>query len=148
MFDESELCTDPNLTAFENEQDNKRGQGDNDTKPRGREPLPKGLPREQTFLYLTDEDKTGAKSTFFAKVKEELDIVPAKIRVLEYMQEKAVFDDKDETQYVITNSLPKHPLPSSLRSISGSLVANVITSKYVDGLPALNFNKGLYTRDH
>lgn len=48
----------------------------------------KDLPREQTFLYLTDEEKTCAKSTFFAKVKEDLDIVPAKIRVLEYMQRK------------------------------------------------------------
>ena len=69
LFDESELCTDPDLTAFENEQANKSTQGDNDTQPRGRKPLSKDLPREQIFLYLTDEEKTGAKSTFFAKVK-------------------------------------------------------------------------------
>jgi hypothetical protein len=36
LFDESELCTDPDLTAFENEQANKSTQGDNDTQPRGR----------------------------------------------------------------------------------------------------------------
>ena len=66
-------------------------------------------------------------------MKEELDIVPAKIRVLEYMQEKAVFDHKEDTQYIITAPLPKHPLPGSIGSIS--LIAHVITSKYVDGLP-------------
>ena len=141
LFDESELCTDPDLTAFENNQDNKSGQDDNDTKPRGRKPLSKDLPREQIFLYLTDEEKTGAKSTFFAKVKEELDIVPAKIRVLEYMQEKAVFDDKEDTQYIITAPLPKHPLPGSIGSIS--LIAHVITSKYVDGLPLYRIEKML-----
>ena len=43
LFDESELCTDPDLTAFENNQDNKSGQDDNDTKPRGRKPLSKKL---------------------------------------------------------------------------------------------------------
>nr|WP_263641634.1 IS66 family transposase [Vibrio fortis] len=141
LFDESELCTDPDLTAFENEQANKSTQGDNDTQPRGRKPLSKDLPREQIFLYLTDEEKTGAKSTFFAKVKEELDIVPAKIRVLEYMQEKAVFDDKDETQYVITAPMPKHPLPGSIGSVS--LIAHVITSKYADGLPLYRIEKML-----
>ncbi|MEZ8724641.1 hypothetical protein AB6D66_26715 [Vibrio pomeroyi] len=35
------------------------------------------------------------------------------------MQEKAVFDDKDETQYVITDPLPKHPLVAlSLTSLT------------------------------
>tara|TARA_R110000764_G_scaffold54744_1_gene119358 strand:- start:1997 stop:2161 length:165 start_codon:yes stop_codon:yes gene_type:complete len=39
-------------------------------------------------LRLTEAEKIGATSTFFSKVKEELDIVPAKVRVLEYWQEK------------------------------------------------------------
>lgn len=108
LFDEAELCTDPKLEQHEKDQDKKNGK-DNDTKPRGRKPLSSDLPREQIFLYLTDEEKTGAKSTFFAKVKEELDIVPAKVRVLEYMQEKAVFEDKDG-QKVVTAEQPKHPL--------------------------------------
>ena len=141
LFDESELCTDPDLIAFENEQDNKSGQGENDTKPRGRKPLSKDLPREQIFLYLTDEETTGAKNTFFAKVKEERDIVPAKIRVLEYMQEKAVFDDKEDTQYVIMAPMSKHPLPGSVGSVS--LIAHVITAKYADGLPLYRMEKVL-----
>ncbi|MGR5162407.1 hypothetical protein ACPV4X_11015 [Vibrio owensii] len=80
LFDEAELCTDPKVE--QHEKDNQDQNKHNTSKPRGRKPLSSDLPREQIFLYLTDEQKTGAKSTFFAKVKEELDIVPAKIRVL------------------------------------------------------------------
>jgi transposase len=139
LFDEAELCTDPELE--EHEKKNEEQSKSNTSKPRGRKPLSSDLPREQIFLYLTDEEKTGAKSTFFAKVKEELDIVPAKIRVLEYMQEKAVFD-RDDGQTVVTAELPKHPLPGSLGSTG--LIADVITSKYVDGLPLYRIEKRLH----
>ena len=138
LFDEAELCTDPELETHE-KQDEDQSKKDT-SKPRGRKPLSSDLPREQIFLYLTDEEKTGAKSTFFAKVKEELDIVPAKIRVLEYMQEKAVFNTEDG-QKMVTAPLPKHPLPGSLGSVS--LIAHVITSKYVDGLPLYRIEKML-----
>ena len=138
LFDEAELCTDPELESHE-KQDEDQNKKDT-SKPRGRKPLSDDLPREQVFLYLTDEEKTGAKSTFFAKVKVELDIVPAKIRVLEYMQEKAVFDTQDG-QKVVTAQMPKHPLPGSLGSVS--LIAHAITSKYVDGLPLYRIEKML-----
>lgn len=138
LFDEAELCTDPEVEAHEKQDEEKNK--NNTSKPRGRKPLSPDLPREQIFLYLTDEEKTGAKSTFFAKVKEELDIVPAKIRVLEYMQEKAVFDTQDG-QAMVTAQMPKHPLPGSLGSIS--LIAHAITSKYVDGLPLYRIEKML-----
>ena len=138
LFDEAELCTDPELEAHEKQDEDQNK--NNTSKPRGRKPLSSDLPREQIFLYLTDEEKTGAKSTFFAKVKEELDIVPAKVRVLEYMQEKAVFDTEDG-QAVVTADMPKHPLPGSLGSVS--LIAHAITSKYVDGLPLYRIEKML-----
>ena len=136
LFDEAELVTDPTLEELE-KQDEVSGNTKSE-KPRGRKPFASDLPREQIFLYLTDEEKTGAKSTFFAKVKEELDIVPAKVRVLEYMQEKAVFDN-EEGQTVITAEMPKHPLPGAMGSIS--LIAQAITSKYVDGLPLYRIEK-------
>ncbi|MDG3086455.1 IS66 family transposase [Vibrio hannami] len=138
LFDEAELCTDPELEKHEKQDEEKNKS--NTSKPRGRKPLSSDLPREQIFLYLTDEEKTGAKSTFFAKVKEELDIVPAKVRVLEYMQEKAVFDTQDG-QKMVTAQMPKHPLPGSLGSVS--LIAHAITSKYVDGLPLYRIEKML-----
>ncbi|UJF20289.1 IS66 family transposase (plasmid) [Vibrio sp. SS-MA-C1-2] len=140
LFDESELCTDPDLEAHEKRNEDKN-KDISSNKPRGRKPISKDLPREKIFLYLTDEEKHGAKSTFFAKVKEELDIVPAKVRVLEYMQEKAVFEKVDGQQTLITAELPKHPLPGSLGSTG--LIAHVITSKYVDGLPLYRIEKML-----
>ncbi|SBS34714.1 Transposase IS66 family protein [Marinomonas spartinae] len=139
LFDEAELCTDPVLDAHEKQDEDQKKK--NTSKPRGRKPLSSDLPREQIFLYLTDEEKMGAKSTFFAKVKEELDIVPAKVRVLEYIQEKAVFDTQDG-QTMVTAPMPtKHPLPGSLGSTG--LIAHVITSKYVDGLPLYRIEKML-----
>ena len=138
LFDESELCTDPELEMHEKKNE-KKNKDTSSNKPRGRKPLSKDLPREQIFLYLTDEEKNGAKSTFFAKVKEELDIIPAKVRVLEYMQEKAVFEKADGHQKMLAAELPKHPLPGSLGSTG--LIAHVMTSKYVDGLPLYRIAK-------
>jgi transposase len=48
----------------------------------GRKPLSDKLPRLQVFAYLSDEEKVGAIDTFFVKVREELDIIPAQVRVL------------------------------------------------------------------
>ena len=54
------------------------------------------LPRHRVDLCLSDEEKVGAQRTFFTKVKEELEIIPAQAHVIEYWQEKAVFDDAEE----------------------------------------------------
>lgn len=142
LFDEAELVTDPDVIAHEQDETlatntNKKAP----SQPRGRKPFAADLPREQIFLYLTDEEKTGAKSTFFAKVKEELDIIPAKIRVLEYMQEKAVFADGANNQKMVAAALPKHPIKGAMGSIG--LIAHAITAKYVDGLPLYRIEKQL-----
>ena len=102
----------------------------------GRKPFAANLPRVQIFITLIDEEKAGAISAFFAKVKEELDIIPAQVRVLEYMQEKAVFLEpaQDEMQRrIIAAALPKHPVPGAMGSIE--LMSYVLTCKYCDGLP-------------
>ncbi|QWF69449.1 IS66 family transposase [Methylomonas paludis] len=109
----------------------------NPPKPKpGRKPFASHLPRKQIFITLSDEEKAGAITTFFTKVKEELDIIPAQVRVLEYMQEKAVFLEpaQAETQRrIIAAALPKHPVPGAMGSID--LMCNVIIYKYCDGLP-------------
>jgi transposase len=71
----------------------------------------------QIFITLSDEEKAGAITTFFSKVKEELDIIPAQVRVLEYMQGKAVFLEpvQDEMQRkIVAATLPKHPVPGAM----------------------------------
>ena len=102
----------------------------------GRKPFDSQLPREQIFITLSDEEKAGAITTFFTKVKEELDIIPAQVRILEYMQEKAVFLEpvQDEMQRRIKAAvLPKHPIPGAMGSIE--LIGYIIICKYCDGLP-------------
>ena len=90
------------------------------------------LPRVQIHLSLSDEDKAGASKTFFTKVKEELDIVPAQARVLEYWQEKAVFDEAGESRIVAAERDP-HPLGKCTASVK--LLAYIVVSKYADALP-------------
>jgi transposase len=102
----------------------------------GRKPFADNLPRVQIFITLSDEEKAGAISVFFSKVKEELDIIPAQVRVLEYMQEKAVFLEpvQDEMQRkILAATLPKHPVPGAMGSIE--LMCSVLIYKYCDGLP-------------
>lgn len=52
-------------------------------KKRSRIGLSKDLPRHQVHYRLSEEEKVGAVDTFFNAVKEELDIAPAKARVIE-----------------------------------------------------------------
>jgi hypothetical protein len=62
--------------------------GNNSNLKTSRKPFAKSFPSHQVFAYLSDEDKQGAINTFFVKIREELDIIPAKVHILEYMQEK------------------------------------------------------------
>ena len=109
-------------------------------KKRGRKGLSKTLPRHQVHHCLSEEEKAGAVDTFFTVVKEELDIEPAKARVLEHLQEKAVFidspnDDSSEVQSerrVVVASRPAHPLNKCIASVN--LLTYIITAKYCDGL--------------
>ena len=90
------------------------------------------LLRERIELTLSDDEKAGASKTFFTKVKEELQYIPAQLKVLEYWQEKAVFEQEGEERMVAA-ARPVHPLGKCIAS--PSLLAYLITSKYADGLP-------------
>lgn len=111
------------------------------TATKGRKPLSPNLPRHPVYLDLSDEEKQGATTTFYTKAKEELDIVPARVRVLEYFQEKAVFSDDPEPQQAVSSTSPviicaplrPHPIPGAVASIT--LLAHIIVSKYCDALP-------------
>ena len=101
-------------------------------KKRGRKGFSETIPREQIYIDLPDEEKVGAVDTFYSKVREELDIEPAKVRVLEYLQEKAVFIDQGR-RTIKAATLPQHPIAKSMASIG--LLAYIIIAKYADGLP-------------
>lgn len=91
------------------------------------------LQRERIELTLSDEEKAGASKTFFTKVKEELLYIPAQLKVLEYWQEKAVFGQNGEAERIVAAKRPAHPLGKCIAS--PSLLAQIITAKYADGLP-------------
>ncbi len=107
-----------------------------DAPPRSRKRHQRGfsdtLLRERIELTLSDDEKAGASRTFFTKVKEELEYIPAQLKVLEYWQEKAVFE-QDGQEHVIAAARSKHPLGKCIAT--PSLLAYLITSKYADGLP-------------
>ena len=129
LFDEAELEAADD--TFEPEPKQPEGK----KKKTGRKPFSKHIPRTPVFIDLSDEEKAGAIETFYTKVREELDIVPAKVQILEYFQQKAVFaapEDK-ESRIIKSAEMPKHPLAKSMGSIN--LMAHVIISKYADGLP-------------
>ncbi|MCD8513865.1 MAG: IS66 family transposase [Nitrincola sp.] len=90
------------------------------------------LDRIRVELRLTDEQKNGALKTFFTKVKEELEYIPASLRVREIWQEKAVFNENDE-ESIVAAKRPVHPLGKCIATTS--LLSYIIVSKYADGLP-------------
>jgi transposase len=135
LFDEAEL--EVSLSEIEQQVDQAEeaaGQP-KPRKPRRRKAdgFDENLPRIQVHLALDAEEKAGASKTFYTKVKEELDIVPAQARVIEYWQEKAVFDTEDGGQQVKAAPRPVHPLGKCLASTD--LLAWVLTAKYADALP-------------
>lgn len=90
------------------------------------------LNRKRIELTLSEEEKAGAIKTFFTKIKEELEYIPAQLNVLEYWQEKAVFEDQGDER-IVSATRPVHPLNKCFASTS--LLAYIIVSKYADGLP-------------
>ena len=91
------------------------------------------LIRQRIELLLREEQKVGADKVFFSKVKEELQYIPAQLKVLEYWQEKAVFSQPDGQEQIIAATRAAHPLGKCIATTS--LLSYIITSKYADGLP-------------
>lgn len=100
------------------------------TRKRGFSP---SLTRIRVDLTLTGAEKVGAARTFFTKVKEELEYIPAQLNVLEYWQEKAVFSRTYGDDHIIAAQRPVHPLGKCFASTP--LLTNIMVSKYADGLP-------------
>lgn len=135
LFNEVEKIADEDEAASEKKASPK--------KP-GRKPFSDNLPREQVYIDLPEEEKAGAIDTFYTKVKEELDIIPAQVRVLEYMQERAVFLEDGEWR-IKNASMPKHPIGKAMASIQ--LLVFIIISKYMDGLPLHRLERVLQRYD-
>ena len=73
------------------------------------------LKRIRRELCLSEQEKAGASKTFFTKIKEELEYIPAQLNVIEIWQEKAVFEQGSEEQLVAAKR-PIHPLGKCIAS--------------------------------
>ena len=134
LFDEAEL-----EAALDELADQIETEADESKKPRPKKRqrgFSDKLERIRIELPLSEGEKAGAQRTFFTKVKEELEFIPAKMHVLEYWQEKAVFVDASQTpakETLIAAPRPVHPLGKCHASVS--LLTHILISKYADGLP-------------
>ena len=115
--------------------------GSHKRKKPGRKPLPKDLPRIDVIHDLTEEEKICGcgclKNRIGKEVCEKLDIVPAKVRVLRHIRYKYACKScegvESEQAAVKIAPLPAQIIPQGIAT--AGLLAHIITSKFVDGLP-------------
>ena len=99
---------------------------------RGRKPLPETLSREQIIYDLDEKEKTcgcGSQLTYFGDEKsEQLEIIPAKIYVIEHIRKKYVCKPCEGN--FKTASLPLQAIP---KSIAGpGLLSHILVAKFQD----------------
>lgn len=110
-----------------------------DRKQRGRKALPTQLPRVEIIHDLPDSEKvctgvacaSAALTVIGQECSEQLDYVPAKLRVLKHIRLK--YACPCCAQGVKTARAAAQLLPKS--NASPSLLAAIVTAKYVDGTP-------------
>jgi len=107
------------------------------TRARGhRRPLPAHLPREEVVHDVAEADKRCPHDgtpleVMGEETSEQLDIVPASIRVLHHRRLK--YACPCCRQHVVTAPLPAQPIPKS--QASAGLLASIASAKYVDAQP-------------
>ena len=104
-------------------------------KKRGRKPLPDTLPRVDVVHEMREDERQcphdgNALSEIGEVVSEQLDIVPAQIRVIRHIRKQYACRCG---QCIRTAALPAQPIPKSMAS--PGLLAHVTVSKYQDALP-------------
>ena len=111
---------------------------------RGRRPLPAHFPRHEVVYDLSEEDKVcpndgTALKLIGAETSEQLDIIPAKVRVLLHKRLKYACPCCE--QVVKTAPMAPQPIPKS--EASPGMLAYVAVSNYADALPLYRQSKQL-----
>ena len=112
-------------------------------KKTGRKPLPVDLPREEVIHDLTEAEKKcpccgEERKQIGSDETEELDIIPASIKVIRHVRLKYgpcgcdEFLNSGEAE-IKKAAAPKRMIPGSI--VSPGLLAYTVTSKYADALP-------------
>jgi len=102
----------------------------------GRRPLPPELPRVEVIHQLDEADCAckqcaSTMTPIGQKISEQLDIVPAQIRVVRHVRQ--TYQCPNCEGQLTTAPMPAEPIPRSLAT-PGTL-AHVAINKYADGLP-------------
>jgi transposase len=102
----------------------------------GRKPLPDYIEREEVLHDLPAEEKVCPHDGTLLErigeeVSEQLDVIPAKVRVLRHVRPK--YACPCCRQGIKTAPMPPQPIPRSIAS--PGLLAYVATAKYADALP-------------
>ena len=132
LFDEAELEAEIDARRDQLPDDMEEADAPREKRKARHRGFSEHLLRERVELTLTDAEKAGASKVFFTKVKEELQFIPAQLKVREIWQEKAVFIEQGEER-IVAAQRPVHPLGKCIATTS--LLAYIITAKYADGLP-------------
>lgn len=132
LFDEAELEAEIDARRDQLPDDREEADAPREKRKARQRGFSEHLLRERIELTLTDAEKAGASKVFFTKVKEELQFIPAQLKVREIWQEKAVFIEQGEER-IVAAQRPVHPLGKCIATTS--LLAYIITAKYADGLP-------------
>ncbi|WP_444932153.1 IS66 family transposase [Microbulbifer sp. SSSA002] len=110
-------------------------------KPSGRKPLPADLPRVRIEHDLPEEEKVCgcgcALKVIGEEVSEQLDIIPAKIQVLQHARKKYACGNCETG--IKTATLPAQPIPKS--NASPNLLAHIAIAKYQDAMPLAHQQK-------
>lgn len=108
-----------------------------------RKPLPADLPRIEVIHELPEHELTCAcgcrKHAIGEEVSEQLEIVPMQIRVIKHVRK--VYGCRDCETAPVTADKPAQLIEKSMAS--PSVLAMLLTTKYVDGLPLHRFEKVL-----
>ncbi|MEJ1335802.1 MAG: IS66 family transposase [Candidatus Sedimenticola sp. (ex Thyasira tokunagai)] len=135
LFDEAELLGEEDEPPAAEEISGRGAPADTNKKIRGRKPLPPGLPRIRIEYDLPEAEKTcscGCQRTLIGEeASEQLDIIPAKVRVLVHVRKKYACKACEEGVQIAP--LPPQPIPKS--NASAGLLAHVAVAKYQDALP-------------
>lgn len=149
LFGKKSERIDPNqLALFESAEEQAPAQAESDAQPEmetvtrpkrkghGRKPLPKDLPRERVVHDLTPEEKLcpecgTERKPFGEDISEQLDYVPASIKVIEHVRPK--YSCPCCQEHVAQAQKPAQPIEKGLAA--PGLIAHVIVSKYCDHLP-------------
>lgn len=144
LFDEAENEAAPEEECIEHEEEASVTKvKEHIRRKTGRKPLPEDLPREEVVHDIPEEEKRCSccgkeRKKIGTEETEELDIIPAAIKVIRHIRIKYGpcscdgFLESEEAE-IKTAPAPKRMIPGSI--VSPGLLAYTIISKYADALP-------------